>query len=120
MLDSKNRYDRRNWLPPDVYKNLNYRVIKTQRPEDGKEVFSIREVYYDADFNITGFSDKPLELSSENLDILFEYVISLEDIFRQPVVIASDLGPKLSILSAKKFREQQRLDMIKQKRSNDE
>ena len=50
----------------------NHRVIKEILP-DGKEWFSVREVFYNDDGSIFAYTEKPVDVCGESVDAIREY-----------------------------------------------
>lgn len=51
----------------------NHRVVK-EILDDGQEWFSIREVFYNDDGNIYGYTEAPVDIVGESVDELREYL----------------------------------------------
>lgn len=69
----------------------NYRIVKTTCTIDGEAYYQLKEVYYDDDGKVTGFTENAVGLGADSVDELHDIVIDMVlDAFDKPVLDESD------------------------------
>ena len=68
----------------------NHRVVK-QTYEDGTEEYSVREVFYNDDGTIFGYTENPADVVAETVDELREYIELCLKSLDDPILIDGEV-----------------------------
>jgi len=68
----------------------NHRVLKEILP-NGKDWYSVREVFYNADGSINGYTKEPVDISGESIDDLRKYVQWILNCLDKPILVDGEV-----------------------------
>jgi len=68
----------------------NHRVVKAKY-SDGTEYYSVREVFYNDDGSIFGYTSEPVDVSGESMEDLKEYIQWCLDCLDKPMLIDGEV-----------------------------
>lgn len=69
----------------------NYRVTKTTSTIDGEAYYQLKEVYYDDDDKVTGFSEDAVGFGGDSVDELKDSLLMAMSAFDKPVLLEDGL-----------------------------
>lgn len=69
----------------------NHRVVKKYYPQDDYTEFSVREVFYNDDGSINGYTENPARVSGESMESLRQYLEWCLKSLDQPILIDGEV-----------------------------